>query len=39
LTALPPAVTPEAREGILNFLLDNGKPAYIDEVTFYLEDE
>jgi hypothetical protein len=35
----PPAVTPEAREGVFDFLLDNGKLAYIDEVKFYLEDE
>ena len=35
----PRLVTPEAREGVLDFLLDNGKLAYIDEVKFYLEDE
>jgi transposase len=35
----PRLVTPEAREGVLDFLLENGKLAYIDEVKFYLEDE
>jgi hypothetical protein len=34
----PRLVTPEAREGVLDFLLENGKLAYIDEVKFYLED-
>ena len=32
-------ITPEAREGILDFLLENGKLAYIDEVRFYLLEE
>jgi transposase len=35
----PRLVTPEAREGVLEFLLDNGKLAYIDEVKYYLEEE
>ena len=35
----PRLVTPEAREGVLDFLLENGKLAYIDEVKFYLEEE
>ena len=35
----PRLITPDAREGMLDFLLENGKLAYIDEVKFYLEDE
>ena len=35
----PRLVTPEAREGVLDFLLENGKLAYIDEVRFFLEEE
>jgi transposase len=35
----PRLVTPEAREGVLDFLLENGKLSYIDEVAFYLKDE
>jgi hypothetical protein len=35
----PRLVTPEARDGVLDFLLDNGKLAYIDEVKFYLKDK
>jgi transposase len=35
----PRKVTPEAREAVLDFLLENGKLAYIDEVKFFLEDE
>jgi transposase len=35
----PRLVTAEAREGVLDFLLDHGKLAYIDEVKFYLKDE
>jgi hypothetical protein len=35
----PRLVTPEAREGVLDFLLENGKLAYINEVKFYLEDK
>jgi hypothetical protein len=31
LQGRPPAVTPKAREAVLDFLLDNGKLAYIDE--------
>ncbi len=34
----PSLVSSEARDGVLDFLLDNGKLAYIDEVKFYLED-
>ncbi len=33
------AVTPEARDGVFDFLLENGKLTYLDEVKFYLEDE
>jgi hypothetical protein len=35
----PHLVTPEAREGVLDFLLENGKLTYINEVKFYLKDE
>ena len=35
----PRLITPEAREAVLDFLLENGKLAYIDEVRFFLEDE
>lgn len=35
----PRLITPDAREGVLDFLLENGKLAYIDEVKFYLEEE
>jgi hypothetical protein len=35
----PRLVTPEAREGVLKFLLKNRKLAYIDEVKFYLKEE
>jgi hypothetical protein len=35
----PRKVTPEARKAVLNFLLENGKLAYINEVKFFLKDE
>jgi hypothetical protein len=35
----PHLITPEAREGVLDFLLENGKLAYIDEDRFYLLKE
>jgi hypothetical protein len=35
----PRLITPNAREGVLDFLLENRKLAYIDEVVFYLEEE
>jgi hypothetical protein len=35
----PRLVTPEARDRVLDFLLENGKLTYIDEVVFYLKDE
>ena len=35
----PRKVTPEAREAVLDFLLENGKLAYINEVKFFLKDE
>jgi hypothetical protein len=34
----PRLITPEAREGVLDFLLKN-KLAYVDEVQFYLKSE
>jgi transposase len=35
----PRLITPEAREGVLDFLLENGKLANTDKVQFYLKDE
>ena len=35
----PRLITPEAREAVLDFLLENGKLAYINKVRFFLEDE
>jgi hypothetical protein len=35
----PRLITPEARETVLDFLLKNGKIAYINKVRFFLEDE
>jgi hypothetical protein len=35
----PHPITPEACEGVLDFLLENGKLVYIDEVRFYLLEE
>jgi hypothetical protein len=35
----PRLITPDAREAVLDFLLENGKMAYVDEVRFLLEDE
>jgi hypothetical protein len=32
-------VTFEARDGVLDFFLENGKLIYINEVVFYLKDE
>jgi hypothetical protein len=32
-------ITPEARKGVLDLLLENGKLVYIDEVRFYLLKE
>jgi transposase len=35
----PRKVTPEAREAVLDFLLENGKLAYVDEVKIFLGEE
>jgi len=35
----PHLITPEARKGVLDFLLENGKLVYINEVRFYLLEE
>ena len=35
----PRLITPEAREIILDFLLENGKLTYINKVRFFLENE
>lgn len=32
-------VTPEVKEAVLEFLLENGKLVYIDEVKFFVEEE
>ena len=35
----PRLITPETRETVLDFLLENGKLVYINKVRFFLEDE
>lgn len=35
----PRLVTPEVKEAVLEFLLENGKLVYIDEVKFFVEEE
>ncbi len=35
----PRLVTPEVKEAVLDFLLENGKLVYIDEVKFFVEEE
>jgi transposase len=35
----PRLATPEVEEAVLDFLLENGKLAYIDEVKFFIEEE
>jgi hypothetical protein len=35
----PRKITPKARDGVLDFLLENGKLAYIDKVRLFLEEE
>ena len=35
----PRLVPPEARDIVLDFLLENGKLAYVDEVQFLLQEE